>query len=255
MAEIAEKRVKAAGKRKENTGKKKVGKALEAAGPLPVVSAGLIHLGKKAKVTPAAATIATPTEEEVKASRPSGSNKRTSGYITGFDSGSERNEKKSTTKTKVSNKTVKPKISTNIIPASPRASPRASPLATTHKRKHSILPEELKVKKKQRAEGVSHSPSPAIAGPNGTSTCLPSLYHEFVPPLTRAIAPNSRPVTDEDLKAILRSHPGGITMKGIADLIKGRVKQGEIKAVAVAIKRLGKLDSAKGKYVLKDGLM
>lgn len=254
MAEIADRRVKAAEKRKENTGKKKVGKALEAAGPLPVVSAGLIHLGKKAKVTPAAATIATPTEG-VKASRPSGSNKRTSGYITGFDSGSERNEKKSTTKTKVSNKTVKPKISTNIIPASPRASPPASPLATTHKRKHSILPEELKVKKKQRASGASHSPSPAIAGPNGTGTCLPSLYREFAPALTRAIAPNSRPVTDEDLKAILRSHPGGITMKGIADLIKGRVKQGEIKAVAVAIKRLGRLDSAKGKYVLKDGLM
>lgn len=185
MAEIAERRAKAAEKRKENTEKRKTEKALEAAGPLPTVPAGLIHLGKKEKVTPVAATIATPTEEAVKASCPSGSNKRTSGYITSFDSGSERNEKKSMTKAKVSNITVKPEVSTDIIPASPPASPRASPptspLATTHKRKHSTLPEELQVKKKQRAVNASHSPSPAIAGRDRTSTCLPSLYYEFTP--------------------------------------------------------------------------
>lgn len=62
-------------------------------------------------------------------------------------------------------------------------------------------------------------------------------------------------MTDEDLEAILRSHPDGITSKGIVAALKGRVGTGGHKALAVAIKRVGKVDQLGGKVLLKKRLM
>lgn len=185
--------------------------------------------------------------------KPLGSNKRTSRYITGFDSGSDSNpvEKKPRKNAKVSNNTVKPGVPRDIAPMSPSAAKKA-----THKRKPEILPGELQGNKKQRVNHPSHAPSPTVARRANTGTSLPTLHCECVPLLTCAIAPNSGPITDEELKAVLRSHPDGVTMKGITEAFKGRMTKSseDIKAMVASMKRVGKVGPVKGKYVLKDAL-
>lgn len=214
VADTAERRAKAAEKRKENEEKKKVEKELEATKIASAVPAGLVHLGKimpsvpvrpvafrkEGKVAPAVTvglvdlgkkemvkntatttTTTTPTEE-VKANRPSGSNKRTSGYITGFDSGSDSNsgDKKPKKKVKFSDETFKPKASVNIAPMGPLVSlPSSTPVAT-RKRKNSPLPEEPRGEKKQRVDRASRSPSLAVAGQIRPGISLPSATNLYL---------------------------------------------------------------------------
>lgn len=62
-------------------------------------------------------------------------------------------------------------------------------------------------------------------------------------------------MTDGDLEAILRSHPDGITSKGIVAAFKGRVHAGGHKELAAAIRRVGRVDPLGGKILLKKRLM
>lgn len=229
--------------------KKKAEKALEAGEPSHAVSASLAVLEKKVKRTPTAPS-ATPAGRTAVGS-PLGNNKRTSRYITGFDLGSDSNpaEKKPGKNPQASNGAVKLGVPTDITPLSPSAAKKV-----THKRKPEILPEELQGSKKQRVDHLSHVPSPAVAKRANTGTSRPPLYHEYVPLLTCVIAPNPGPITDEELKAVLRLHPDGVTMKGITEAFKGRMTKSseDIKAMVASMKRVGKVGPVKGKYVLKN---
>lgn len=213
------------------------------------MSARLAVLDKKAKRTPTAPST-TPTGRTAEGS-PLGGNKRTSGCIAGFDLDSDSNpaEKKPRKNARVSNKTVKPGVPTDVTPLSPSAAKKA-----TYKRKPECLPEELQGSKKQRVDHPSHVPSPAVARRANTGTSHPPLYHKCVPLLTCVIALSPGPITDEELKAVLRLHPDGVTMKGITEAFKGRMTKSseDIKAMVASMKRVGKVGPVKGKYVLKN---
>lgn len=249
-ADVAEKKAKAAEKRREIADKKKAAKAPGAGEFSPVVSAGLTVLGKKDKRI-LTATV-TPTRKTMVG--PSGSNKRTLGHIAGFDSGSDSNPvgKKPRKHAKASKNTIKPEVTVDITPLSPSAAK-----GVTHKRKPEILSGELQTKKKQRVDHPAHSLSPAIIRQADAGTSRPPLHHSLVPLLIRATAPNPRPITDEELKAVLRHHPDGVTMKGITEAFKGRMTKSseDIRAMVASMKRVGKVGPVKGKYVLKDGLV
>lgn len=230
-------------------GKKKAEKALEAGEPSHAVSARLVVLEKKVKRTPTAPS-ATPAGRTADGN-PLGNNKRTSRHITGFDLGSDSNpaEKKPRKNAQTSKGAVKPGVPTGVTPLSPSTAKKA-----THKRKPEILPGELQGGKKQRVDNFSHVPSPAVARRANTGTSHPPLSHKYVPPLTCVIAPSPGPITDEELKAVLRLHPDGVTMKGITEAFKGRMTKSneDIKAMVASMKRVGKVGPVKGKYMLKN---
>lgn len=137
--------------------------------------------------------------------------------------------------------------------ATPMGPPAAKKVANKRK-SETVLGEQDN--KKPRIDHASHSPPPGVARPASSGTC-PPLHREPVPLLTSAIAPRLGPVTDGELKAVLRSHPNGITMKGITEAFKGRMTKSkeDIKAMVASMKRVGKIGPVKGKYVLKDGLV
>lgn len=59
-------------------------------------------------------------------------------------------------------------------------------------------------------------------------------------------------ITDEEIKSLLSSNPGGVTVKFIADKFKARVKNDEVKKKLVAsIKRLT-VTSDRKTYRLKE---